>query len=278
MKGYFSRHCDISQFTLTHHMLARVDSYPYLGMTISSDLKWHNHISHITTKASRTLGFERRNVYNCLSEVKSLAYTSLIRPQLKYASAAWDPYQVGNIQQLEKVQRRAARFVFRDYNYTTCVTGLLEHLQWPLLSTRPTNSRLTLFYKAVHDQAGISLHHLQKPLRNTRSADDTTFIALSARIFIFPSDCHRLEPPVTLTVPENISQLFPPVSALFTNSSIDILSRDTPAVTGLCPLLDIYRRTEGRRLSRPRHCSKGAQPMLKAVYRSGCRDKHNRPR
>jgi len=35
--------------------------------------------------------------------------------------------------------------------------------------------------------------------------------------------------------------------------------------------------TEGGRLSRPRHCSKGAQPVPKAVYRSGCRDKHNRP-
>ena len=39
-----------------------------------------------------------------------------------------------------------------------------------------------------------------------------------------------------------------------------------------------YHPTEGKRLSRSRHCSKGAQPMPKAVYRSGCRDKHNRPR
>ena len=39
-----------------------------------------------------------------------------------------------------------------------------------------------------------------------------------------------------------------------------------------------YHPTEGRRLSRPRHCSKGAQPVSKAVYRSGCHDKHNRPR
>jgi len=31
--------------------------------------------------------------------------------------------------------------------------------------------------------------------------------------------------------------------------------------------------TEGGRLSRPRHYSKGAQPMPKAVYGSGCRDK-----
>ena len=32
--------------------------------------------------------------------------------------------------------------------------------------------------------------------------------------------------------------------------------------------------TEGRRLSRPRHCSKGVQPMPKAVYRSGFYEKH----
>jgi len=39
-----------------------------------------------------------------------------------------------------------------------------------------------------------------------------------------------------------------------------------------------YCPTEGGRLSRPRHCRKGAQPVLKAVHRSGCRDKHNWPR
>ena len=36
-----------------------------------------------------------------------------------------------------------------------------------------------------------------------------------------------------------------------------------------------HRPTEGGRLSRPRHCSKGVQPVPKAVYHSGCRDKHN---
>ena len=39
-----------------------------------------------------------------------------------------------------------------------------------------------------------------------------------------------------------------------------------------------YRPTEGRRLRRPRHCSKGAQLVPKAAYRSSHRDKHNRPR
>ena len=39
-----------------------------------------------------------------------------------------------------------------------------------------------------------------------------------------------------------------------------------------------YRPTEGGRLSRPRHRSKGALPVPQAVYRSGRHDKHNRPR
>ena len=36
-----------------------------------------------------------------------------------------------------------------------------------------------------------------------------------------------------------------------------------------------YHPTEGGRLSRPRHCSRGTQPLPKAAYRSSCRDKHD---
>ena len=39
-----------------------------------------------------------------------------------------------------------------------------------------------------------------------------------------------------------------------------------------------HRPTEGGRPSRPRHCSKGAQPVPKTAYRSSCRHKHNCPR
>ena len=38
-----------------------------------------------------------------------------------------------------------------------------------------------------------------------------------------------------------------------------------------------YSTPEGTRLSRPRHCSKGAQPVPRAAYRS-YHDKQNRPR
>ena len=45
-------------------------------------------------------------------------------------------------------------------------------------------------------------------------------------------------------------------------------------ITQLESLYSFYHPMEGRRLSRPRHCSKGVQPMPRAAYRSGFYDKH----
>jgi len=45
-------------------------------------------------------------------------------------------------------------------------------------------------------------------------------------------------------------------------------------ITQLESWYSFYHPTEGRRLSRPRHCSKSAQPVPKAVYRSDVYDKH----
>jgi len=45
---------------------------------------------------------------------------SLVRPNLEYAAAAWDPYTAKDTQQLERVQRGAARFVKKrlsSYNF-----------------------------------------------------------------------------------------------------------------------------------------------------------------
>jgi len=49
------------------------------------------------------------------------------------------------------INRRSARFVSNDYNYTSSVTKMLKTLQWPSLATRWENQRLVvLMYKIVH--------------------------------------------------------------------------------------------------------------------------------
>ena len=69
------------------------------------------HVSNICTKASRTLGFLRRNLAACPRDVKESAYKGLVRPILEYGSSVWDPQSLLLQDELETVQKRAARFV-----------------------------------------------------------------------------------------------------------------------------------------------------------------------
>ena len=91
--------------------LENVESIKCLGVTITSDLRWNTHVSNVCTKANRSLGFLRRNLYSCPQEVKKAAYKGLVRPVLDYDSSAWDPPDVVLQEELESVQKRAARFL-----------------------------------------------------------------------------------------------------------------------------------------------------------------------
>jgi len=73
-------------------MLEVAKDSKYLGVSISNDLSWTNHISNITAKANRTIGFLGCNIHACLKEVKETAHTTLVRPSIEYASALWDPF------------------------------------------------------------------------------------------------------------------------------------------------------------------------------------------
>ena len=63
-----------ANYTLEGTVLENVESIKYLGVTITNDLKWNTHISNVCTKANRTLGFLRRNLYSCPPDVKEAAY------------------------------------------------------------------------------------------------------------------------------------------------------------------------------------------------------------
>ena len=62
----------------------------------------------------RIFNFVKRNLYKCDRDTKCMAYTSIVRPVLEYASSVWDPYLDKNILAIEMVQMRAARWVKSD--------------------------------------------------------------------------------------------------------------------------------------------------------------------
>ena len=99
-----SRHIDFN-YTLHQQTLEQVQSAKYLGLTITDDLDWGQHISEITCKATKTLGFLRRNLALAPRHTKEVAYKTLVRPQLEYAAPIWHPYHETQIEKVEKVPR-----------------------------------------------------------------------------------------------------------------------------------------------------------------------------
>jgi hypothetical protein len=57
------------------------------------------------------------------------------------------PHQQQDKQRLERIQRRAARYVTNRYHNTSSVSDMLDQLEWPSLESRRTNSRLAMMYK-----------------------------------------------------------------------------------------------------------------------------------
>ena len=61
------------EYTLHQQRLEQVQSAKYIGITISDDLDWGQHISEISSKATKTMGFLRRNLAFAPRHTKEVA-------------------------------------------------------------------------------------------------------------------------------------------------------------------------------------------------------------
>ena len=165
-----------TSYYLHNTKLEATKSAKYLGVTISDNLSWNTHINNITKTANQTLGFLRRNIKVHSEQLKSVAYQTLVRPQLEYCSTIWSPNSECGIHQIEAVQRRAARWVKHDYRRTSSVTEMLQSLHWRRLDLRRIDSRLSLMYKITNELVAIPLDdYLTLTNRQSRHSHSLAF-------------------------------------------------------------------------------------------------------
>jgi hypothetical protein len=149
-------------YQLHGEKLETTQELTYLGITISEGLSWKPHIRKITSRANRALGFLRRNLRISNKKLKETAYKSLVRPLLEYASPVWDPHHGDEIEALEKVQKRAARWSAHRYRRTSSIGEILASLEWPTLEERRKKARLETFYKFSKGLISIESQHLPR--------------------------------------------------------------------------------------------------------------------
>ena len=161
------------EYSLHQQRLEQVQSAKYLGITITDNLDWGQHVTEISCKATKTMGFLRRNLALAPRHTKEVAYKTLVRPQLEYAAPIWHPYHDTQIAQVEKVQRTAARWTCRRWRNTSSVGNMLDELEWPSLEARREQSSLTFFYKIHSGTVSLDKDKYLTPAPNIRSTRAT---------------------------------------------------------------------------------------------------------
>ena len=70
---------------------------------------------------------------------------------------------VCNKDKIEKVQRRAARFVSKSFRREASVSEMLHNLGWQSLDSRRQDQRLVLFYKIINRLASVETEDILTP-------------------------------------------------------------------------------------------------------------------
>ena len=148
---------DNSQFFFDNYQINEQDSIRDLGIYISSNMTWTNHISHICSKASV-------KSYQILKSTKTKniwtlvhLFTTYIRPLIEYNSPIWSPYLLKEINQIERIQRHYTKRAFQrcgipfnGYKDRLVKVGLMS------LQSRRVFLDLLFMYKLINNLIDIN--------------------------------------------------------------------------------------------------------------------------
>ena len=169
--------------------ILHTDSHKDLGLVLSEDLSWNKHYTFIIARAYKILGLIRRTFSSSHHPPTVLKlYISLVRSQLMYCTQLWRPYLLKDIDNIERIQRRATKFILRDYasGYRSRLIKLkllplmylfeLQDILFAIKSLKtPTNQfNITSYisFNSAITRSGSSnkltcLHHLNNQSRHT---------------------------------------------------------------------------------------------------------------
>lgn len=150
-----------------------------LGLTVTNTLTWNKHIEEISLKANRKLGLIRRLCKdNSDVETRKLLYSSIVRPQLVYASEVWSPYTIKHKLLIENVQRRTTKFIL-GYPQNMSYKQILIHLSiLPLEYRREMADHVLLFKSHIGCTGFDHSKYIQKVPENRYYILETSILII----------------------------------------------------------------------------------------------------
>ena len=93
--------------------IERVTQFNFLGLILSSNLKWNKHIDHISLKLSRVVGIMYRLKQIYPQSILLMIYNTLMLPHLNYCILAWG-LNVTEGHRIHLLQKKALRIITND--------------------------------------------------------------------------------------------------------------------------------------------------------------------
>ena len=119
------------------------------------------HCQRIVQRATQSLNRIQRVMYGCTGKAKTLAYLALVRPCLEYCRVVWTLHTSKNIDLIESVQRRAARWIKSSFDplalqWTKSSSECIRELGWPSLELRRIYACIVMLYVILSNLTPIT--------------------------------------------------------------------------------------------------------------------------
>jgi hypothetical protein len=142
------------QYSFGNKVIPVVKSIRDLGVIVSDNMKFHEHIENITKAASRSaILIKKCFVYDNPKFLMKM-FNVFVRPKIEYASQVWNPYLLMDIDMLENVQRRFTKYIPQMFNLS--YPQRLHQLKLHSLELRRLHLDLTFAYKLIHGKMKVN--------------------------------------------------------------------------------------------------------------------------
>ena len=93
---------------LNNEVIPQSHEIRYLGLTLDINLEWKTHITNTIKKANKSLGLIKRCLKVGDDKLKLIAFNTVVRPTMEYASQVWSPHTKTLIKQLDRVHKKSS--------------------------------------------------------------------------------------------------------------------------------------------------------------------------